>query len=80
MIVYNYRSRGPYEYDKFILNTFQLLNRIERLTERVDLTEQEALSVRRAELAKAFAAITGERGLAQRVFEAQILFESGGAA
>lgn len=31
MIRYNYRYRGPYEYDKFILNTLQLYNEVDRL-------------------------------------------------
>jgi len=26
MILYNYRYRGPYEYDKFIYNVFQIAN------------------------------------------------------
>ena len=26
MIIYNIRHNGPYEYDKFVLNTFQLYN------------------------------------------------------
>ena len=26
MILYNYRYRGPYEYDKFVINTLQLSN------------------------------------------------------
>ena len=28
MIIYNIRKNGPYEYDKFILNIFQLYNLI----------------------------------------------------
>lgn len=32
MILYNIRYRGPFEYDKFILNTFQLYNETQRLT------------------------------------------------
>ena len=28
MIVYNMRERGPLEYDKFVLNTFQYINMI----------------------------------------------------
>lgn len=31
MILYNIRKRGPYEYDKFILNTFQLINEVKRM-------------------------------------------------
>lgn len=28
MILYNFRHRGPYEYDKFILNIFQFHNEV----------------------------------------------------
>lgn len=28
MILYNMRERGPYEYDKFVLNTLQLFNAV----------------------------------------------------
>ena len=33
MILYNVRHRGPYEYDKFVLNIFQLYNDIAMLEE-----------------------------------------------
>ena len=35
MIRYNYRYRGPYEYDKFILNTLQLYNEVDRLEDKL---------------------------------------------
>ena len=28
MIIYNMRERGPLEYDKFIMNTFQYINKV----------------------------------------------------
>ena len=31
MILYNMRYRGPYEYDKFVLNTMQYMNEAKRL-------------------------------------------------
>ena len=34
MIVYNLRYNGPYEYDKFILNVFQLYNIVEEEKEK----------------------------------------------
>ena len=36
MIVYNMRYRGPYEYDKFILNVFQLHNEMIDLEKAVN--------------------------------------------
>ena len=35
MILYNIRKRGPYEYDKFILNTFQLINEVKRMERNI---------------------------------------------
>ena len=35
MILYNYRYRGPYEYDKFILNTLQLVNEMDLLEDKL---------------------------------------------
>ena len=34
MIIYNLRYNGPYEYDKFILNVFQLYNLVEEEKEK----------------------------------------------
>lgn len=31
MILYNFRYRGPYEYDKFILNYMQIHNEVHRI-------------------------------------------------
>ncbi len=37
MIVYNNRKDGPIEYDKFILNTFQMANNIDQIiSEEID--------------------------------------------
>lgn len=41
MILYNIRYRGPYEYDKFILNIFQLNNEIKRLQKEFNDTSIE---------------------------------------
>ena len=35
MIVYNIRHNGPYEYDKFILNTFQLYNLLRNMKKKL---------------------------------------------
>lgn len=44
MIIYNMRYRGPYEYDKFVLNTFQIANESKSLKKRID--EKVAESVK----------------------------------
>lgn len=47
MILYNMRYRGPYEYDKFILNTFQLSNEV-KMAEK-HLKEKEEASIKESE-------------------------------
>lgn len=43
MIIYNMRERGPYEYDKFVLNILQLHNAVNlaELNEMVDATNNK---------------------------------------
>ena len=42
MILYNMRERGPYEYDKFVLNILQLYNSI-NLAEISELNESKEI-------------------------------------
>ena len=35
MIIYNIRHNGPYEYEKFILNTFQLYNLVRDMKKKL---------------------------------------------
>ena len=35
MIIYNIRHNGPYEYDKFVLNTFQLHNLVRDMKKKL---------------------------------------------
>ena len=35
VILYNYRYRGPYEYDKFVYNIFQIANETQRMEAQV---------------------------------------------
>ena len=44
MIIYNMRSRGPYEYDKFCLNIFQAANEAKRLRKKIENGEIKELS------------------------------------
>lgn len=43
MILYNVRHRGSYEYEKFVLNAFQLSNEIQMLLKKVDTLSQDNL-------------------------------------
>ena len=50
MILYNYRYRGPFEYDKFILNVYQLRNEIKRASKKFKEEENNGLIERKEEL------------------------------
>ena len=43
IIPYQYRYRGPYEYDKHILNTFQLHNAVAITTKQIDNDKKTGL-------------------------------------
>lgn len=60
MILYNIRYRGPYEYDKFILNIFQLNNEIKRLQKEFNDTSLSQLLLKQKELNDVFNELTKE--------------------
>ena len=60
MILYNIRYRGPYEYDKFILNIFQLNNEIKRLQTEFNDTSLSQLLLKQKELNDIFNELTKE--------------------
>ena len=60
MILYNYRYRGPYEYDKFIYNVLQLVNETDSMEERVLSNEYSVLQNSLEELNGIIDELTGE--------------------
>lgn len=40
MILYNMRYRGPFEYDKFVLNIFQIYNEVKMLVRKFNENEE----------------------------------------
>lgn len=44
MILYSYRYRGPFEYDKFILNIYQLRNEIKWASKKFKEEETNGLT------------------------------------
>ena len=50
MILYNYRYRGPYEYDKFICNTLQLYNDVQKLENKFNKGKYSDLANYRKQL------------------------------
>ena len=43
MILYNFKYRGPYEYEKFILNIFQFLNEMKDIQDTIEAETSNGL-------------------------------------
>ncbi len=67
MILYNIRYRGPYEYDKFILNTFQLYNETRRIEKKLDQTVLTEIKQKAKMLNDQLDALTGENCILQTI-------------
>ena len=74
MINYNMRYRGPYEYDKFILNIFQYSNAIYDFEN--DLSENstfDTINSIRETVDDIFNQITKEKGLSDKIYRDLIM-------
>lgn len=67
MIMYNIRKRGPFEYDKTVLNVFQLANEIKRLKKKYESAEYELLENEAAEFKKMLESLIGESSIGQEL-------------
>lgn len=76
MIYYNMRYRGPYEYDKFILNTLQYNNMtnnfLEEINEDVDYINLKAIN---DEVNNLFDIYLQEHGLCESIYKNLLLFK-----
>jgi len=80
MIRYNLRYRGPFEYEKFILNIFQLSNEIKYLNNEIETGELNLLSSDNNDLSKLFEELTGEDGLMNKMLKLTLSMEEGTTA
>lgn len=71
MILYNIRHRGPFEYDKFILNILQVSNETKRLLKRFNATADSTIPKQQEQIDKLLDAISGEKGMLQSVVTMQ---------
>lgn len=74
MINYNMRYRGPYEYDKFILNIFQYSNAIYDFEN--DLSENstfDTINSIRETVDDIFNQVTKEKGLSDKIYKDLIM-------
>lgn len=72
MILYNMRYRGPYEYDKFILNTMQFVNETKRLKGQLGDTTLAELKEMREELMKIIDEETKEDSVGSKLLALRI--------
>lgn len=81
MILYNMRYRGPYEYDKFILNTLQIANAI-NLTEINELKDNKekldsliAIENIVNDAYNNYISVDNKKGLCEQVYEKTFYFK-----
>lgn len=67
MILYNIRYRGPYEYDKFVLDIFQTCNEVQRLIKKFHECSKDTVENKKGKLEEIMGAISGEKGLLQEI-------------
>lgn len=76
MIHYNMRYRGPYEYEKFVLNVLQYSNIAHDFTSEIDsIKEYQTLKEIEATVTDLFNKITAEDGLSEQVYKRLIMFK-----
>lgn len=67
MILYNVKHRGPYEYDKFILNTFQISNEIRLLLNEVKESSDKSLESNLTKLDITIEQLTGINSISHKL-------------
>lgn len=76
MIYYNMRYRGPYEYEKFILNILQYSNTAHNLTSELNgLEEYETLKKLSEEIDDLFNKSTGHYSNSEANYKRLIMFK-----
>lgn len=71
MILYNIRHRGPFEYDKFVLNILQVSNETKRLLKRFNATADSTIPKQQEQIDKLLDSLSGEKGILQSVVTMQ---------
>lgn len=76
MIHYNMRYRGPYEYEKFILNVLQYSNNSHDFSSEVNgLEEYETLKEIQDNVTDLYNKSTGEYGVSEQCYRKLIMFK-----
>lgn len=76
MIHYNMRYRGPYEYEKFILNVLQYSNNAHDFSSEVNgLEEYETLKEIQDNVTDLYNKSTGAYGISEQCYKKLIMFK-----
>lgn len=78
MIKYNFRYRGPFEYDKFVLNILQFSNEVKYLCEAIENGDLNLLNEKNNNMNKLFDQLTREDGFMQQMLALGIRTEQRG--
>ena len=74
MIFYNFRYRGPYEYDKYVLNVLQYSNMVNDFINDIDNTATwKTLYDLNNEVDKIYNETVGDGGRSDKIYEPLIL-------
>lgn len=75
MILYNIRHRGPYEYDKFVLNILQTSNEVKRLLKTFRSESNSEIIQKKESLRSYIDALSNEAGVLENILLAQKQFD-----
>lgn len=75
MILYNIRHRGPYEYDKFVLNILQASNEVKRLLKTFRSESNSEIIQKKEGLRSYIDALSNEDGVLENILLAQKQFD-----
>ena len=67
MILYNIRHRGPYEYDKFVLNILQTYNEVKRLLDSFEKNSNSQLIEKQKQLTACLDTLCAKNGILQDI-------------
>ena len=78
MIKYNFRYRGPYEYEKFLLMALQFSNEVRYLKKAMESGEFSVFDQRNKEIQDLFDKLTNENGIMSELLKMSIVVENRG--
>jgi len=71
MILYNIRHRGPFEYDKFVLNILQVSNETKRLLKNFNAAADSKIPKKQKAIDELLASLSDEKGVLQNIMSMQ---------